>query len=290
MIVITMVIAKYGFIESLEVTTKLSPFYFFLLVFSTICIASGGYVINDSYDVAIDKINKPKKVIVGILISQKNASTYYAILTFTGVLAGFIVSNHIEKPTFAAYFIIIAALLYSYASNFKARLLIGNILISILVGMTLITIILFDILPAISTAPTKEQTMVSATLVYYAIFASYINLLREFIKDLEDINGDKNGGRNTLAIVLGRKRTTQLVFVFSFLGIISLLGYTYFNLYKYQLIALYFLGAIIAPLGIFCIQCWSAKTEKDYKKLSLLMKAILFLGILSLVLYSQVLT
>ncbi|MDT0555005.1 geranylgeranylglycerol-phosphate geranylgeranyltransferase [Patiriisocius hiemis] len=290
MIAITMVIAKYGFIEVLQVGTALSPFYFFLLVFSTICIAAGGYVINDSYDVEIDKINKPKKVLIGIKISQRSASVYYVVLTLLGVVAGFIISNHIEKPAFSAYFIIIAALLYSYASNLKSRLLIGNILISILVGMTLITIVLFDILPAINIKATERQMAASSILLYYAGFSFYINLIRELVKDLQDINGDKNGGRNTLAIVLGRKRTTLLVFVLGLLAIIGLVTYTYTFLYQYQFIALYFLGGIVAPLIIFCIKSWSAESEKDYKNLSILAKAILFIGMLSLLFYPQVLT
>ena len=76
-----MVIIKYWLFHAYEVALTLNNFTLFLLIFSTICVAAGGNVINDIYDVEIDKINKPKKVLVGKSISEKAGFNYYIILT-----------------------------------------------------------------------------------------------------------------------------------------------------------------------------------------------------------------
>src|SRR5690606_14969662 len=144
LIIFVQVLLKYSLFESMEVSTTLNHFHFILLVLATVFIAAGGYIINDIYDVSIDKINKPKQVIVTKRISENSANTLYLIFTFLGVTTGFYLSNHIGHPGFAALFIIIAALLYLYASFLKAILFVGTIIISILVAMSLIIVGIFE--------------------------------------------------------------------------------------------------------------------------------------------------
>ena len=212
MIVLIQLVVKFGLFDYLNVTTALSPAMFVALMLATVFIAAGGNVINDIYDVSIDRINKPKKVLIGTKISEKAANNLYIALTFIGVSLGFIVANSIGKPSMAAIFIIIAGLLYAYASHIKSILLISNLLISVLVAMVLLIIIIFVIL-----------------LIYM---------------------------------------------------------YTY--LYQYPYVNLYFLLALVAPLLFFEIKTWNAETNRDYALLSTLLKSILFLGILSILMYQFV--
>ncbi|NND62072.1 MAG: geranylgeranylglycerol-phosphate geranylgeranyltransferase [Flavobacteriaceae bacterium] len=282
-------IIKYGFLSQLEVSTLLSDFTFLLLVVATVAIAAAGNVINDIQDVEIDKINKPKKVIVGKSVSEKAAFGLYIFLTILGVGVGFYLANHIQFPGLAALFIIISALLYVYATQLKSMLLVGNILISILVSMSLIVIILFDIFPAIYIEPSLLQIHSSTIILVYAVFAFYFNLVREIVKDIEDINGDKNGGRSTLPIVLGRNRTTNICFVLGVIGLLAVLSITYFKLYNYQTMAFYTVFMVGGPLLFFCIKAWDAEHGKDFKIMSIALKIVFVTGISSLLFIPEIL-
>lgn len=287
-IALVQVFIKYGLFQAFEVDVTLTTLDFVLLVIATLCIAAAGNVINDIYDVEIDRINKPKKVLIGKKISEQTANRLYIVLSTIGVAIGFYLSNRIGKPSFAAIFIVFSALLYLYSSYLKGMLLVGNILVSVLVAMSLIIVPLFDLLPAITVENQTIQSAVFKIVLNYALFAFFINLIREIVKDLQDINGDKKGGMNTLPIAIGRKRTGKLVFILGALAVLGVVFYMYENLYDVQVLMLYFLFAVVAPLLYFCIKSWDAKTFKDYSFLSNLLKIIMFLGICSIPLYQFV--
>ena len=276
---------KYGLFHPFKVDVALNSFEFALLVIATVCIAAGGNIINDIYDVEIDKINKPNKVIIGKSISERIAIRLYIILNVIGVGIGFYLSNIIGKPSFAALFIVFSALLYIYASYLKGILLVGNLIISALVAMSLIIVGLFDLLPAITPQNQATQSAIFRIILDYALFAFILNFIREIVKDLQDINGDKKGGINTMPIVIGRKRTVVVISILGLLLTFGIIFYMYENLYNQQILMLYFLIGIVAPLLYFCIRAWSAKKIKDYAYLSTLLKIVMFTGICSMLVY-----
>ena len=161
----------------------------------------------------------------------------------------------------------------------------GNLLVSFLIAMSLIVVALFDLLPAITMENQTSQSAIFKIILHYALFAFFINFIREIVKDLQDINGDKKGGMNTLAIALGRKRTITIVFALGVLLVLGVVVYMYEFIYNHETLLLYFLFAIVAPLLYFCMKSWSAETQKDYGSLSNLLKIIMFLGICSIPLY-----
>jgi len=283
-------VIKFGFLEPLAVPLALDNFKFGLLMLATVCIAAAGNIINDIFDVTIDTINKPKKVIVGKKISEKAAYNFYFILTILGVGAGFYLSNLVGHSGLAGVFIVISALLYIYATHLKSLLVVGNIVISILVAMSLLVMVLFDIYPAINTERIELQVTASRVILGYAGFAFFINFIREIVKDLQDINGDINGNRKTLPIVLGRKRTVNLVFGLGIIAMLTILLYTYVALYNYQSVLFYFIFLIAAPLLFFCIKAWSAKTEKHFSTLSVILKVVMVTGICSLIFYAEIIS
>lgn len=289
LLILVQFVIKYGFLEPLEVKTSLDSLGFSLLVIATLCIAAAGNVINDIFDKEIDLVNKPNKVLVGKRISEKKAYNYYMLLNVVGVGAGFYLSNLLDKPAMAAIFIIISALLYVYSSQLKTMLIIGNVLVSVLVATSLIVIILFDIFPALDPDNLDLQVRASRLILLYAGFAFYINLLREIVKDLQDINGDKKGGGNTLPIAIGRSRTVQVVFILGVIGLLGILFYTYTHLYRFRNAAFYFVFLVAAPLLFFCIKAWDAEKDKHYKLLSILLKLIMLSGILSILFYPSIL-
>lgn len=287
-IALMQVFIKYGLFQPFGVDTALTNFSFALLVIATICIAAAGNIINDIYDVEIDKVNKPNKVLIGKRISERNANRLFVLFNIAGVAIGFYLANSIGKPSFAALFIVFSALLYLYASYLKGILLIGNLLVSALVAMSLIIVALFDLFPAITPQNQATQSAVFKIVLHYALFAFFINFIREIIKDLQDINGDKKGGINTLPITLGRKRTISIVFLLGVFMTLGVVFYMYEKLYNQQTLLLYFLFAIVAPLLYFCIKSWDADSPKEYGFLSKLLKIIMFLGICSIPLYQFV--
>ena len=154
------VLIRYALFIPLGVDITLSHFEFVLLVLATICIAAAGNIINDIYDVDIDLINKPKKVIVGVSISEKTAYNLFIIFNIIGVGLGFYLANRSGEESFSGFFIVISALLYLYASFLKSMLLIGNIIISLLVAFSLIIVGLFDWFPAINFINQEYQSFI----------------------------------------------------------------------------------------------------------------------------------
>jgi 4-hydroxybenzoate polyprenyltransferase len=276
---------KYGLFESMGVATTLDQLHFFLLMLATVFIAAGGYIINDIYDVGIDKINKPEKVIIHKKISESTGYTLYLVFTFLGVVTGFYLSNHIGTPGFAALFILSAALLYMYATFIKSILLVGTLVISVLVTLSLIIVGVFELVPAIDYLNQALQLEAFSVLLYYSFFAFLLTFLREIVKDVEDINGDKNGDRQTLPIVLGRKRTAIVCFVLAIASTVLILLYMYEFLYRSPWVMLYFLIAVIGPMLYFVVKIFSAETKLEFRHLSGVLKIVMVLGLLSLLFY-----
>lgn len=290
MIAIAQVLIKYALFVPFKVATTLNGFGLLLLVVSTLCIAAAGNVINDIYDVETDKVNKPNKVVVGKTISEKTAFNLFIALNVIGVGIGFYLSHMVEKNGFFAIFIVISALLYLYASYLKQMLLIGNIVISVLVALSIVIVGLFELLPAINLQNQVTQLAVFKILMNYAIFAFLINLVRELAKDIEDIDGDYKADMNTLPIAIGRERAGKVLFAVSLIPLFSVVYYMVTHLYKQQIAIIYFLVFIVAPIIYVVIKAFNAETKKDFHHISNVLKLIMVFGILSLILFRFILT
>ena len=274
---------RYGFFKFQNIPLSLADWQYLLLVLSTVLLAAGGYVINNIVDQNTDNDNKPKDVIVGKSISEAKAYNIYIILNCIGVSIGFYLSNVIQKPGFAAIFILIAATLYLYATSFKQMILVGNIVVALLLAFSVVIIGIFDLYPATYEGNQAQMAVIFSILLDYAIFTFFLNFIREIVKDLEDVNGDYNHGIQTLPVAIGINRTTKIVFALSFIPLIGISFYIYNNLFVLIYTTIYFLIFVVGPLFYFTAQIWTAKTKKDFSQLSLLLKWILFFGILSIV-------
>lgn len=279
---------RYGLLKQQNISLSLADWQYILLVLSTVCIAAGGYIINNIFDFKTDLENKPHDVIVGKYISESLAYNLYVGFTIIGVTIGFYLSNVIQKPSFASIFIVIAATLYLYATSLKQSLLTGNIIIALLLSFSIIIIGIFDLYPVTYDGNRAVMGLIFGIILDYAIFAFTINFIREIIKDLEDVNGDYNQEMNTLPIILGVKRTTRLVFVLSLIPLGFLLYYLNTYLFNNGLIlsTVYGLVCILSPLIYFTIKIGSAKKQSDFKHLSMVLKWVLLFGILSIAVIS----
>ncbi len=119
MLAFMQLVFRYLFLAQSYVDLALTDFNYILLVIATVCIAAGGYVINNIMDQDTDEIAKPQNRVVGVSISETVAYNWYIGLTIVGVGIGFYLSNVIYKPTFASMFSLVATLLYMYATSFK---------------------------------------------------------------------------------------------------------------------------------------------------------------------------
>lgn len=288
MLAFMQLLLRYGFLKLQNAPLSLADWQFLLLVLSTVLIAAAGYVINNIFDQGTDHENKPDKVIVGKSISESAAYNIYVALNVTGVGIGFYLSNVIQRPGFAAIFIVIAATLYLYATSLKQMILVGNIIVALLLSFSVVLVGIFDLFPATYEGNQREMATLFSILTDYAIFAFIINFIREIVKDLEDVDGDYNQGMNTLPIVLGVARVSKVVFVLSFIPIAILLYYInkYFIASNLYILSGYALLFMVGPLLYFTIKISSAKKQKEFKHLSMILKLAIFFGILSIAVLS----
>ncbi|MEP2935587.1 MAG: geranylgeranylglycerol-phosphate geranylgeranyltransferase [Gilvibacter sp.] len=279
------ILIKLALFDAFKVSQNLDLMQFALLVIATVAIAAGGNIINDIQDVAIDTINKPKKVLIGKSISEKWAYALYVIFTSLGVLSGFVLCNMVGKPNFAVLFVAIAALLYFYATSLKQIFIIGNLTIALVVAISVLIVPFFDFLPAADSALTVLQKQVFKLVFHYAIFAFVLTLLRELVKDILDVDGDHSNEVRSIPVVMGRERAGNLALALGVFIFAAVLYYCYVYFLREPVLLAYFFAAIAAPLLLFCLKVFKAESKKDYQFLSTLLKLIMALGIASMALY-----
>ncbi|QEE50571.1 prenyltransferase [Flavobacterium alkalisoli] len=270
---------RYGFLEQQQgLTLALNQLQFLMLVFSCVCIAAGGFLINNIID-GDSEIN--------FGISEAKGYNLYAALNIVGVGIGFYLSNLIGEPGFALLFILIAATMYFYATNLKYTIVVNNLIIALLVAVSILIVGIYDLYPMI----TPENQTYLATLfgifIDFAFFTFVISLIREIVKNIRDVNKDYNAGINTLPIAVGKERMAKITFVLSLIPVGLLLFYanTYLINEKSALLyaLIYLLLFVLGPLIYFMIGLWTAKTEKDFDRLSLVLKIVLAFAALSIV-------
>ena len=285
MIALVQFLVRYALFNAIAVDTTLDTLHFVLIVLATLCIAAGGYIINDIYDVETDTVNKPEKVVIDKHISEKTANTLYIVLTFIGVLIGFYIANSIGRPQFFGFFVIIAALLYVYSTSLKRMAVVGNIVVSALVSSSLLIIGVFELIPAITEQNQNVQATLFEILADFGIFAFLINFIREIVKDIQDVDGDYNSNMQTLPILIGKERTAKIAFVLTIVSIFLIVYYVNAYVFMHTEVVIYFLLAVVGPLIYVAIKLFTAEKKSHFKHISLILKIIMLMGMLVMILY-----
>jgi len=232
-----------------------------LLSTSTVLIAAAGYIINDYYDVKIDYINKPDRVIIGKDITRRYAIMFHVLLSMSGILMGLYLSLQL-----AAINILSVFLLWLYSNNLKRLPFIGNLTVALLTGLSIFVV---DVL---------YRTQ-NSLIVIYAVFAFFMTLVREIIKDIEDLKGDDTFGCRTLPIVWGIRKTKIVIYII--LALFSLAVFI-LNIWYKALPLWYYVLFLFAPLMWFFYRLYRADMKRDFSWLSTVCKVIMLLGILSM--------
>jgi 4-hydroxybenzoate polyprenyltransferase len=279
-----LLIFRYGFLMQQNIFLALTDIEYSLFILSMVCIAAGGYVINDIFDQEVDAHNKPDRRIIGVSISEEKGYYAYGALSILGVALGFYLSNVIEKPGFAVFYVLVVALLYVYAASLKQMPVIGNLVVALLAGASIFFIVIFDLYPITYDGNRQTMKVMFYMLKDYALFALVLTFLREIIKDQEDIEGDQQEGLQTLPIVLGQRKTNYITSIIALAVGVVLLIYTFTQVLEYKLwfTVIYATVTVIAPLFWVAIKAWSAREKADYRLMSLVLKLIFFFGILSI--------
>jgi 4-hydroxybenzoate polyprenyltransferase len=262
---------------------------FILLCSSTLFIAAAGYIINDYFDIKIDVINRPEKVILEKKIHRRAAIIYHVALNIIGTLLAAIVAYKGGKIHWLSVQLFCVLLLFFYSSHFKRMFVIGNLAVALLTALTVFTLFVYEpllwhflFLPPMMR---KTETILPNPiwmLGIYTCFAFVLTWMREVIKDMEDHIGDAAEGCVTMPIKLGLKSTSIFVQILSLLAIIPLLIASA----KVQgILGLYTFFALALPLIIWVIYLPRKATTQHYYSMSRFLKAIMILGVGSLLIY-----
>ncbi|MFW5644551.1 MAG: UbiA family prenyltransferase, partial [Bacteroidota bacterium] len=230
-------------------------------------------------------------VLIDKEISRHLAINLHTVLNVIGVGLGIYLSFHIKIPGMSLLFLLTAGMLWFYSSNYKRQFFIGNLIVSLMIGIVPMMVILFE-LPLLNRQYGETMLKAGANFNYifywvagFSFFAFFTNLIREIVKDAEDFEGDSAYGMNTFPVQLGIPLTKVfIIFLISILLVMLALV-----LYKYILLSaeefdflsgFYFLMTIFIPLLFVIFQIAIAKNRRDYHLSSQILKMVMLFGVL----------
>lgn len=283
MIILMQFLIKYVLFEKFELITALDPLHFGLLNFSTICVAIAGYIINDIYDVKADIINKPDKLFIDKKITRIHAHYLFLGFNSVGMIIGMYLSYYVGHTSYFIIYVLTSLLLYQYAKYLKKKLLIGNLVVSFSVFLSILLVLVFDLFPVTSDYNFSTQFVVYRILLIYGGFSIMMTLVREIVKDCEDIQGDQAMEVKSIPIVYGMKKSKYLIVLLSLLIIVAISRIVVYYFPSFLQVAIYLILAIIVPMIYFIIGAFKAKEKRNFHQLSSVLKFVMLTGVLSLI-------
>ena len=272
----------------IETFPELMPWWvLLLLIISVVCIAAGGYVINDYFDVKIDRINRPDDMVVTRVVSRDAAMRWFQVLTIVGVAAGLAVSWWAKSWNLLFIYVVIPGLLWFYSASYKRILMLGNLTVAFISALV-------PLLVAMANAEYLSYVY-SDSLVYtpiignlyawlggFALFSFLLTWAREIVKDVEDIEGDREMECRTIPIVWGENVTKIIVSVILF-GVMSLITYLTWYVLPFpsewsSLLCRFSVFGLLTPLACTIVLLWFARTTREYHTVQQVLKFVMFIG------------
>ena len=260
-----------------------------LLIIATVLVAAGGYVINDYFDVKIDAINRPDRLIVTRSVSKPQAMRLFQVLTVAGVLCGLAVAWCVRSWVIAVVFVFVPGLLWFYSASYKRQLIIGNLIIALVSALCPLLVALTNVAYLkmhygnVNGINVLEYTTLPHDIYLwiggFAAFAFLGTWIREIIKDMQDQMGDRELECHSLPVVFGEQPTKVIVTVLLALmaGAICWLAW---RVIPSPLTTRYALFGLLIPIACVLWLLWSAKISSDYRTAQLVMKFVLLMGVL----------
>ncbi|MGL6267428.1 MAG: geranylgeranylglycerol-phosphate geranylgeranyltransferase [Chitinophagaceae bacterium] len=260
-----------------------------ILIISSLCIAAAGYIINDYFDLNIDKVNRPDRLVIEKMIKRRWAILWHLSLSATGLALSFYLGWKINNPLPGIFNTIAVILLWFYSTTFKKQILIGNIIISLLTAWVVLVIYICEVkLNIISIAPIQlayiNDTFQAAVL--YGGFAFILSVIREAVKDMEDIEGDSKYNCRTMPITWGIRASKVYTAVWIFVLSAALLILSVFAVQiKWWWLSVYIFAAVLTPLYYIFKKLRTAMHSRDFGAISTLVKLVMLTGILSMLFF-----
>ncbi len=242
-----------------------------LIVF--VCTGAGN-TINDVFDVKIDEINKPNRPIPSGRISLENARNYAFALFGIGIALSFVDSYLVNSIWPSVIVVPAAVIMYLYARNLKTMPLIGNLTVATLTGFCFV-------IAGVVIACATNSLKILFISIYLGLFAMFMTLAREIVKDMEDIEGDKQEGARTFPILYGKK-------ISSIISIILIVVTTLMCpiLYIFKIFNLGYMMIMVIPIIIFLYSAYSLKLnppEETCAKVSKNLKIAMLISFIAFV-------
>ncbi|WP_264560163.1 geranylgeranylglycerol-phosphate geranylgeranyltransferase [Flavobacterium sp. N2270] len=235
----------------------------FLIVMASSLTIASGYIINNFYDSKKDLINRPRKAMIDRLVSQDTKlKVYFSINLFVAFLASFISWRAILF--FSAYIFII----WYYSHKLKKFPFIGNLVAALLAVLPFFGVLMYF-------KNFYSVVFAHATFLYLLI------LIREFVKDLENIEGDLVSNYKTIPVLYGEVRAKYIITILTALTIIPV--YFLIDVFDVGYMDIYFYISYLV-LIFFLLKLWNSKTKQDFLKLHFLIKLVIVAGVFCIVL------
>ena len=288
-IIITQSLFYYCIIQPKIITdghvSNLGGSNFILLIIASVCIAAAGNIINDYFDINIDLVNKPQKVIIGKYISRRTAILLHSLLSVVGIGISFYLDSTSSVAFLGLMNSACVLLLFIYSISLKRKLLLGNILISLLTAWVVL-VVSFCELSLLTVRPINGSVSITRLTFLYAGFAFIISLIREGIKDMEDVEGDRRYGCRTMPIQWGLQATKVFIGVWLVVIIaLLLLLQLYVLQFGWWLSAIYCVVTILLPLVLIFKQLLTATTQQHFHNISTKVKLVMLTGIFSMLFF-----
>ncbi len=294
MIALTQVLFYFSLVQPLYekgIYTNFNNENFPLLILASVLIAAAGYIINDYFDLNIDQVNKPERTIIDKSIKRRWAIVMHIGFSFLAIMISFFIDFNSSTFWLGVSNIVCAFLLFGYSVSLKKKLLWGNILISALTAW--VVMVCFLCYYNTFHCPACDNTFLEIynhrfirISFLYTGFAFVISLIREVVKDLEDMEGDKRYGCMTMPITWGIPATKVFVAVWLVVltGMIIIVQF-YVLQFGWYWSAVYCILLIIIPLLWIFRQLTKAQVPKDYHRVSKAIKFVMMAGLLSMIFF-----
>ncbi len=294
-IALTQLLFQYCILQPLFASAGAVPVFnvpnLLLLIAASVFIAAGGYIINDYFDINIDRINKPDKQIIGKKMSRRKAILWHSVISLIGVALSFYLGWRLRIWWIGPSNLLCTFLLFAYSSTFKKRFLSGNIIISVLTAWSVGILGLasfYEVFYHTSAYNDLNPSRIFRFTILYASFAFVISVIREAIKDMEDIEGDVRYGCNTLPIAAGLNaaKSYTIVWLVVLTGALAIVQF-YALQFNWWLAIVYCTLLLIVPLVRLFKQLIKAQSPQQFHRLSNQTKLIMLMGILSMVFFKM---
>lgn len=281
-----------------EIEPGLQKWGFMFLVAGVMFLMAAGNVINDYFDRKTDMINRPQKVIVGFKIRRRQVMLMHIFFNFLGVVCGFVAGWFAQNLWIGFFFLFISVLLWTYSSELKKILFVGNFSLALLTALIPLAVGITEYVAFENSLSQWDSNSVHAVKVWFqviigfAAFSFLFNYLRELIKDCIEYNGDLETGIKSFPTIIGKRKTDYIIGVIAFVSLLLVMFIWHVYLSKLMFFKndsfslLYIYSMIIFPSALILLFAFFSKKQSKYKTMSRLSKFILVTGLLYSIIFS----